>query len=433
MLVFIAWRNIWRNKVRSMLTVSALAGGLILVGFYAGMFEGMTRQMVRMATEVSTGHIQIKREAYIEDQDLYATMDWRYLEALEQQYPELTFAPRLYAAGLASTDETSVGVMIKAVDLQREQKVTRMLKQVKSGVLDFSKSVNNEGIEVYSIMVGNQLAKNIHLKENSELIVVTQSADGSIGNAIYRVAGILKSVDPAFDRMGVMMSLEAYEQLMYLSGSYDIVGSDSGVFHELAIKTPDAELAEQDQIQLVKTITELSQSIGLDEFGGPIVVRNWKEINPTVSDMLELNSSITLVFGVIIIGLASLGMLNTMMMSIHERTHEFGILLAIGMKQRWILLMVMLESFFLSLVSAFFGLILSIWLISYFGTHGIDFSGYLPEGFDWGGIAFEPVFRTHLEFSQQLSSAFLMIVIALFASLIPAWRIIRYKPAHVLK
>lgn len=423
MLMFIAWRNIWRNKVRSMLTVSALAGGLILVGFYAGMFEGMTRQMVRMATEVSTGHIQIKREAYIEDQDLYATISWPYLEQLEQRYPQLSFAPRLYAAGLASTNETSVGVMIKAVDVKREQAVTRMLKQVKSGELDFSSSVNDDGIEIYSVMVGNQLAKNIHLQQGSELIVVTQSADGSIGNAIYHVAGILKSVDPAFDRMGVMMSLEAYEQLMYLSDG----------FHELAVKTPDAELAETDQALLISTISSLTNSLGLDELGGPIIVRNWKQINPTVSDMLKLNSSITLVFGIIIIGLASLGMLNTMMMSIHERTHEFGILLAVGMKQRWILLMVMLESFFLSLVSAFIGLILSVWLINYFGTYGIDFSGYLPEGFDWGGIAFEPVFKTHLKFSQQLSSAFLMIMIALFASLIPAWRIIRYKPAHVLK
>ena len=91
MLRYISWRNIWRNPVRSILTISSLAAGLALVLFYTALLEGMTEQMADYATDISTGHIQIHRQAFIDDQDVYATLPWSYLEKLEKQFPEMNF------------------------------------------------------------------------------------------------------------------------------------------------------------------------------------------------------------------------------------------------------------------------------------------------------------------------------------------------------
>lgn len=423
-LLFVAWRNIWRNPVRSVLTISALASGLIMVILYSSLLEGMMRQMVRFATEISTSHIQVHRQAYINDQDIYATLPWHYLEKLEQQFPEVHFTPRLYAAGLASSKETSTGVLIKAVNPQQENAVTKMLQHVRHGKLDLGMAnQQQDGLVRYNLVIGSQLAKNMNLTPGDELVLVTQAADGSIGNALYRVAAVLKPLEPNFDRIGVLMSIEAYQQLMYL---------DNG-FHELAIKVDDMKTLATVQADISQALTRLATAAPLDKLGGTAVVRNWRQLTPAVADMLEMSKAFVIIIGFIIISLASLGMLNTMLMAVHERTHEFGILLAIGMKRRWLLLMVLCESFFLSLVSAVVGSLLGLLVNDYFEKYGIDFSQSMPDGYDWAGMVFEPVMKGYLLPIDLFYSCLMMMAVTMLASLIPSWRTIRLKPAAVMR
>ena len=423
-LIFIAWRNIWRNPVRSVLTISALAGGLVIVIFYAAMMEGMIRQMVHQATAISTGHIQVHRQAYVDDQDLYATLPWSYMEQLSQQFPDISVTPRLYAAGLASTNESSNGVLIKGVDPQLELVVTEMLDHVKSGAVDLGLGEESEkGLPRYNVVVGSQLAKNMKLGPGTEVVLVTQAADGSIGNALFVVSAVLKPIEPNFDRMGVLMSIEAYQQLMYLENG----------FHELVIRLDDITKLTIVQASLNSELDKLVRMTPLDDIGGIPVVRNWRELSPTVSDMLEVSKIIVFIVGFIIISLASMGMLNTMLMSVHERTHEFGILLAIGMKRRWLLLMVLFESFFLALVSALTGALAGLAIVGYLEKDGIDLSDTLPDGYDWGGIIFEPVMRLHLDRMDLVYACILMIIITLVSSLIPSWRAARLKPAEAMR
>ncbi|TQV78817.1 ABC transporter permease [Exilibacterium tricleocarpae] len=424
MFVFIAWRNIWRYPIRSLLTVFALAGGLIIVILYSVLLEGMTRQMVTYATDMSTGHLQLHRRAFIDDQDLYATLPWSYLNAAETALPAASVAPRLYAAGLASAQASSTGVLIKAVDAAREPRATRLLDSVRSGTAELGPaSDSTDGLPRANVVVGTQLAKNLKLQVDSELILVTQAADGSIGNGLFRVAAILKPVDTAFDRTGVLMSIDTYQSLMSL---------DSG-FHELAVKTPDAENLGTGQALLQQTLERLAREQPLDELGGAAVVRNWREINPTISDMLKLSQSMVVVIGFIVVSLASLGMLNTMLMAVHERTHEFGILLAIGMKSRWLMVMVLIESFLLALISAAIGAALGTWLGRYLQTHGIDFSGTMPDGYDWAGMSFEPVMRGYLDPGHVVNACLIMTLVAMLSSLLPSWRTVRLKPAEVMR
>nr|AIM47453.1 hypothetical protein [uncultured bacterium] len=421
LLQFIAWRNIWRNRVRSSLTISALAGGLIMLILYAALLEGMSRQMVTYATDISSSHLQMHRSAYIDDQDIYATIPWSYLTALENSSLSVEMAPRLYAAALASSKDNSTGVMIKAIDPQRERHVTKLLTHMRSGKASFT-PIQKNGLTHYPVLIGAQLARNLQLSPGSELVLVTQAIDGSIGNALFEVTGILRPLEPNFDRMGVLMSIKAYQSLMY---------QEDG-FHELAIKTHNIDHLNALQKQLDVQIAQLQQRNPLDALGGNVVIRNWKELNPPVADILELSSTMLLIVGLIVIGLASLGMVNTMLMSVHERTHEFGTLLAIGMKARWLLLMVVMESFYLALISAIIGSIIGSAIAKQFENKGIDFSHMMPDGYDWAGVVFEPVMKGYLLPEQVFQASLLMIVLTMLAALIPSWRIVRLKPAEVI-
>ena len=423
-LIFVAWRNIWRNPIRSVLTISALASGLIMVILYASLLEGMTRQLVRFATEISTSHIQIHRQAYIDDQDIYATMPWSYMEKIEKEFPDIKISPRLYAAGLASAANTSTGVLIKAVNPTREIAVTKMLEHVRHGKLDLGVADTTEnGFVRYNLVIGAQLAKNMKVEPGDELVLVTQAVDGSIGNALYRIAAVLKPLEPNFDRLGVLMSIEAYQQLMYLNDG----------FHEIAIKVNDMTQLHAIQEKIKNKIKQLTTTQPLDEFGGKPIVRNWRELSPAVADLLEMSKAFVFIIGFIIISLASLGMLNTMLMAVYERSHEFGILLAIGMKRRWLLLMVLIESFFLALVSAVAGSVIALIINNYFEKYGIDFSQAMPDGYDWAGMVFEPVMKGYLVATDLFYACLMMIVITMLASLIPSWRTVRLKPAEVMR
>ena len=421
LLVFVAWRNLWRNPVRSGLTISALAGGLVMVILYSALLEGMVDQMIASATERSTGHIQLHRQAFLDDRDLYATLPDDWTADLEEAINGIHTAPRLYAAGLASAQQSSYGVMIQAVDPARERRVTRMLDQLRAGTAAIGQMSDDERPR-HQVLIGAQLARNMQLSPGSELVLVTQAADGSIGNDLYRVAGILKPLSPDFDRSGVLMSVDAWRALMYL---------EEGV-HELAVRLdrPDELTATQQRIR--ERIDRQVAAAPLDELGGPAVVRNWREINPTVADMLALSQTMLLIIGVIVIGLAAMGVLNTMLMAIHERTHEFGILLAIGMKRRWLLAMVLCESFFLSLVAAAVGVAGGLGVVAWLGEDGIDFSGALPDGYDWAGMVFEPVIPLHLVAGHVVDATLLLIAITLLATLIPSWRLSRLTPAEVM-
>ncbi|MEE8394925.1 MAG: ABC transporter permease, partial [bacterium] len=203
MLAFLAWRNLWRNPVRSALTAGAMVVGLTMMIVTGALTEGMFRRMAYMVTELNVGHLQVHREAYIEDQDLYAVLPWGLVEHLGRATGH-TYAPRLYAAGLASSGEFSSGVMLKGIDPALEPKVTTLHRHVRAGEFSIAAlppaAGRPEAFVVYNVVIGGQLAKTLKVEIGGELVLITQAADGSIGNGLFRVAGVLKPVEGVIDR-----------------------------------------------------------------------------------------------------------------------------------------------------------------------------------------------------------------------------------------
>ncbi|MEE8434048.1 MAG: FtsX-like permease family protein [bacterium] len=427
-LLFLAWRNIWRNRLRTVLTLSAMGVGLVMMILVSALNEGVMRKFMGYATDLQLGHLQMHRQLYLDDQDLYALIPWELIAHLRQR-TGLAIAPRVYAAGLAGSGELATGVILKGIDPELEAGVTRLPGHVKTGVfrLDlWRRERDAPGGEdylppIHNVVIGNRLAKTLRVGLGGELVLITQAGDGSIGNGLFRVAGVLKPVEPGFDRTGVLLSLPAWQSLMAL---------DQGA-HELAVALPDARKTHEAQTALAAAVNSWPGSLDQDD-GGPVRVRRWDQINKALAQILALsNVSMSILMG-IIFGVAALGMLNTVLMAVHERRREFGMLLAMGMSRGSVLAMVLLESFLLALLAILAGSLVGTGAALWLQTVGIDFSALLPDGLEWAGITIEARYQAHLLPGHVLVSAAVMVVIIMAAAAIPALRTVRFRPAEAM-
>jgi putative ABC transport system permease protein len=417
----IAWRNLWRNRLRTSITLVALAASMAMVMLYAALLEGMTRQMSAMATQLVSGQLQIERQGWLEREDLYATLPWSWLSQLEVSHPDLRFAPRLEAAALASHGERSVGVVLRGIDLVRESQVTRLANHVRYGDWRLVSATSDYPAHV---AVGARLAEDLQLTIGSELILLTQAAEGSIGHDLFQVAAIMRPMTPEFDRSGVMLPLAALQSLIAL---------ESGL-HTIAVaRVSEGDVLGSVAARLTTTLHTLATTSPLDLEGGEVVVRDWQQINPSLAQMIAMSRGMVLWVGVIIVGLAAMGVVNTLLMAIHERRHEFGILLALGMRRHWLLIMVELETLFLALLALMLGGAIGSGAAIWLQQRGIDFSNALPDGYDWAGMAFEPVMRGHFTLGQLGEAGLLTLSVALLATLLPAWRAVVAAPASLIR
>jgi ABC-type lipoprotein release transport system permease subunit len=257
---------------------------------------------------------------------------------------------------------------------------------------------------------------------HDEIVLMTQALDGSIGNDIYRVAAIFKPISPTFDRSGVVMAMTDFEVLMALSDG----------FHELVVKTQEPNSVALTAKALERDLENLSGAAPLDALGGAIEVRTWKTLVPMVGEMLALSGAMMFMVGGVLVGLAALGMVNTMLMAMHERVHELGILRALGLRAGAVCLLVLLEAFFLGITATVLGAGLGVLVTLYFSKTGIDFSEALPEGYDWGGMVFEPVMQVSLDTSIIIPAGLLMVGLTLLAVVLPARRVLKRAPVEML-
>ncbi len=272
------------------------------------------------------------------------------------------------------------------------------------------------------MVLGAQLAKTLRAEVGAELVLITQALDGSIGNGLFRVAGVLSPIEPALDRMGVLLSLEAIGSL---------IAMERGV-HELAVAARDLRQLDGDQAAIREAVVSWPGELPFAEGGGPVVVRQWKEITPTIADMLSMSNVIVFIITLIIFALVSLGLLNTVLMSVHERRREFGMLLAMGMGRLRLVTMVMTESVLLAVTGGAVGAALGALAAKRLERSPLDFSGYLPDGLEWAGVTIEPTYPTHLTAEHVWIAFVAMLITSLLATLLPSWRTVRMRPASAM-
>ena len=402
LLLKLAFRNIFRQKRRSLLTSLSMAGGYLLCTLSVSLSEGSYNNAIKFFTEDHTGHIQIHKENYLTRPKIHKTI--AKTETVSQQLsnmPEIkSHTLRVFAPALAYSESKNTQARVVGIDLALEQKTSRLIHKVSEG--EYINSAPNED-GYYSAMIGLGIASSLSLTIGDELILISQGADGSIANDIYIVNSIIGNKN-SIDKSYVYLPLAAAQEFLSMGNN----------IHEVSILLHDDKKAEETaaNLQLI--------------FPG-LTVSPWQVVEQTFFKSMQADKDGMRVSLGIITFIVFVGVLNTVLMSVLERTREFGVLKAIGSRPSRVALLITLETSLLSTMSIAVGFVFCAPLIYWFSTVGIQ----LSEALDMGGVKLE--FMTG-DFTWYVFSmpAFMIICFSLLVSIPTGIRAARISPTEAM-
>lgn len=408
LVMIIAWRNLWRSKRRTVLTLLTILVGTAMIILINGFGKGGHDKMIDDAVGLSTGHIQIHESGFWENR----TIDYAFIPT-EQLFKNLDslpgingYAPRVHAGGLLATNSGTRGVAIQGIDPEKELAVTNLHNKVLPGGRFLGSADKNHTV------IGSLLAKNIGASVGDTISLISQGFDGSIAAEHLRVVGIIKSGSPMFDRELVMIPIKAANEIF----------SMMGFVHSIAISVNDPGLSSKLALAI--------EGVAIDQNSG-LEVLDWPQLMPELVQYIEMDNIGGYIFDVILFIVVSFGVLNTIQMSVFERTREFGIMLSIGTRPGTIAAMILVETMVIAVMGILLGGILGSSVGWYFQVNPIDYSQYAEEVAVWGFTTTEyPAVVTWL---NVLVTSILIFIFSVLFSLLPAKRASGLNPVESIK
>ena len=406
MLIFkLALRNIMRNRRRSLLTLLSMSGGFFLLSLTLSMSEGSYNNIIDIFTQEHTGHVQVHSQDYLTRPSLYKTINnsEEVIRDLESSNQVIGVAPRIYGPSLAYGKNKTFPAQTIGIDPERESKTTRLKDKITQGQYLTNTLTTSQ---MHPAMIGFSLAKNLNLSLGDELVLISQGADGSIANDVFEITAILGN-STSYESGNVYLTLVAIREFLTLGDKV----------HELAITLPHQEQARYFSIQLQEKLKEQELSVA-----------PWQVVESSFYKGMQADKKGSYVSMGIIIFIVSIGVLNTILMGTMERTQEFGVLKAIGTKPMSVFGLIMLESFFLAIVSCIAGLVLSLPVTYWLAQTGIP----LPEAINMGGILFDSM-RGEMSLYVYLLPTLVVTLSTLIVSLFPSIRAAHISPLKALQ
>ncbi len=403
MLAQLAWKNIWRNKARSLVVITAVALGLWAGSFIMAYAFGMIDQRLKDAIETEISHLQIHHPDYQEDNDpLFVIPESEQKFQMLADHPSVkSVAGRVLALGMINSPSSTAGGKLIGINPDREHQLTRLKDLIIDGEY-------LEDSDRNKIIIGAKLAKKLKVKVRSKVVLTFQDVNKDIVAGAFRIKGIYKSHNSALEELNIY-TLD--KDLTKLLGS----GSD---YHEIALLLNDAEELDRFQSEF-------------EEASSNVIVESWKELSPELSLMIETLDQSMIIFLIIILVALSFGIINTMLMAVLERVREIGMLMAIGMNQIRLFGMISLETIFMVMIAAPVGLILAYGTIQYLGTYGLDLSSIYAEGYAQYG--FKSIIYPDLAFAYYVRIMGLVLITAILSSIYPAITALRLNPVTAIR
>lgn len=404
MLIFlkIAFRNIVRNKYRSLITVAAVGIGFASLIFIRAFIDGADYQMIENYTNLVTGHIKVQKIGFQQLMGLNRSIkNPEVVESALKNMPGIiAYSPRIRETVLISSAENSGGVLLFGVDSASDKKISGLYKRIRKG------GFLSEDDE---IIIGKDLAKLLKVDIGDKVIVMAQGADGSLASGAYRLCGILDAGAEEIDKGIALITLKAAQDLFVLENSVS----------EFTVSVKNVDKAD-------KMAKALKSKLDLNTYE----VLTWKEISPITIQWLEFDRTFANIILFIVMLVVAAGILNTVLMSVLERVREFGIMLALGTKRRQMLLMVLLESLILGFAGMISGGVLGIIICLHFNRTGIDLSTFSTalNSYYTGSIVYP---RLNLEF--LVMTGFIVLLTSVIVGLYPAWKIANLKPVEAVR
>jgi len=400
----IAWRNIWRNKRRTMITVASIMFALFFAIIMRGFQKGSYAKMKTNAVESYSGYLQIQNKDYWDDKTINNTMsiDQAVIDDLSSDARINEIIPRLESFALASSGESTKGVAVMGIDPERENKMTKVKSFLKEGEF-----INAED---KSILVAQGLASFLDVGINDTLVLFSSGYHGATAAGLYPIKGILKLPTPEMNRSTVYLAVEEAQELFSAYDRYTAMVFD--------LKDMDQTLAVEKDVK---------QKIDAEKYQ----VLGWEVMNKELIQMIETDNA----GGVIMIGILymviAFGIFGTVLMMTNERIREFSVMVAIGMQKAQLAKVVIVELFILTAMAVAAGIIISLPVMFYFYYNPIEFSGDAVEVMQ--DFNFEPVMPMSMEANIFVFQGIAISILSLIAMSYPTIKILNLEVVKGLR
>lgn len=403
-LIKLAWKNLWRNKSRTAITISAIFFAVVLSITTSSLQDGVFSNFIRNMVSFYSGYIQIHLAGYWDQQILDNSMNRNpsLEDVINRHQNILALAPRLESYALASAGDVTKGCLVVGIVPELENNITFLENKVKSG-----NYLTSDDKEV--VLLAEGLARRLNLQLNDTIVLISQGYHGSVAAGKFFIKGLLHFGSPELNDQLLHMPLSTAQEFFSapdLLSAYVLSLSDD---NELET-TADAIHASVDTTYEVLT---------------------WKEMMPDVDQHINTDRGSMYIIHAILYLLIGLGIFGTLLMMMNERKYEMGMLIAIGMKKGKLMIVVLLESILNVVVGCLAGMLASIPIVVYLNQNPIRFQGEMAEMYSSYG--FEPIFPTSVNPSIFLTQGVVVLVLGLVLSFYPLLKIMSLDPVTAMK
>ena len=399
----IAWRNLWRNSRRTLITSASILFGVFFTVFMSSLQQGSFENMVDNMVRFNSGYIQIQESEFqnLRSVNNSFSVDDR-LQEIISNHPNITQSTqRIETFALAGSESNSFPSMIFGVIPEKEEAISGLSKWMGDGEFISSGSKN--------ILVGKVLAENLGISVSDSLVLIGQGYHGVSATGIYRVAGLLDFPLPDLSKQVIYMDITNCQEFLNLPGHI--------TNYVIMVNTPD---------EVAKTLDDLKPSLASE-----LSIYSWDELQPELVNLIEGKVASGKVVKGLLFMVIGFGVWATIIMLMHERKRELGVMIAIGFQKFKVLIMIVIESFFIGLIGMISGVVVSFPLVWYFYKNPIYVTGQMAE--TYRSMGFEPVIEFSANIDIFLAPAITVFIIFALISLYQVYYVIKLEVVTAIR
>lgn len=408
LLIKLAWRSLLRNKRRTLITVISIALGTGLALFFISLQLGVYEKMIDEAVRMNAGHLTVEHGDYelAPSIDLFVSPVTEISRMAEGIEGVEQVKPLVVGQAMVSTSAGAVGVGLVGVNPEAEAAASPLAEKIIDG--RYLKTGDERGV-----VVGARLAERLKLKLGKKMVVTTNDVSGELVSELLRLTGVFEVGTEETDAFLIQVPIDVARRIFRL-------GPDAATRVGVVLESPKYQEEVIEQLR-----TRISD--------GDMSVLPWQEVMPDLAGFIAIDVGSNYVFQGIIIFIIGFTILNTILMSVLERSREFATLLAIGTSPMRLRIQVAIESAFIGLIGTVCGLLLGSMGIWYMMAHGWDLSGIYGDSTTVSGYLMDPVLRGYASVNMFLILGTLIFGMTLLLGLYPAYKSARISIPDVLR